>query len=176
MMTLLLTGCGPGRDRQDFEKRRQQICAAEEIACDTAITAAAQNETVTFRVHLTCRDGEMLAVITDPETVRDVSFRKTGTEETLEYDGLILAFSPAADAAAPCAGGFTLLEALKEGWLSSLGRAGEHVTAELITPRGDTVSVWFTKEYTPVYAEIRRGENTELTLNVEHWETKEQAK
>ena len=173
MTTLFLTGCGPGRDRQEFENRRQQLCSAEEIACDARITAAAEKETVTFQVHLTCRDGEMAAVVTDPETIRDVSFRKTGTDETLEYDGLILAFSPAVDAAAPCAGGFTLLEALREGWLSSLGRAGENIAAELITPAGDTVSVWFTEEYEPVYAEIRRGESTELTLNVEHWEIKE---
>ena len=57
MTTLFLTGCGPGRDRQELENQRQQLCAAEEIACDARITAAAQNETVTFRVHLTCRDG-----------------------------------------------------------------------------------------------------------------------
>ena len=173
MMTLFLTGCSPARERQSFETLQQRLNAAEEIGCDAQITAVNGDEAVTFRVRLTRRERETCAVVTDPESIRDIAFRRKDGEETLEFDGLILSFSPAAEGAAPCSGGIVLLEALADGYLSGWGRAGEYQTREILSPGGETVSVWFTKDDEPVYAEIRRGENTRLTLRLEHWEIKE---
>ena len=173
MMTLLLTGCGPARERQNFEQLQQQLNAAEEICCDAEITAAGENESVTFRVHLTRRGQETCAIVTDPETIRDILFRKTDGEETLEFEDLILTFSPSVEAAAPCAAGAVLMEALTGGYLSGWGRAGEYKTREILSPGGETVSVWLTKDDEPIYAEIRREERTALTLRLENWKIKE---
>ena len=100
MMTLFLTGCGPARERQSFETLQQRLNAAEEIGCDAQITAVNGDEAVTFRVRLTRRERETCAVVTDPESIRDIAFRRKDGEETLEFDGLILSFSPAAEGAA----------------------------------------------------------------------------
>ena len=173
MMTLLLTGCGPGRERQSIERWQQRLSAAEEICCEAEITASAGEEADSFCVQL-CRHGEeTTVVVTAPETIEGVSFRKTGAGESLEYDGLILAFSPAVQRTAPCEGGILLLETLAEGYLTSTGTDGEYRTAELIGPAGENVCVWLTESCEPVYAEIRRGETVELSLQLKHWEVKD---
>ena len=173
MMALLLTGCGPARERQNFERWQQRLGAAEEIRCQAEITASAEGETDSFRVQL-CRQGEeTVAVVTAPETIRGITCRKSGADGTLEYDGLVLSFSPAVERTAPCEGGHLLLETLTDGYLTSMGADGEYRVAEMSGPGGETVSVWLTEGYEPVYAEIRRGESTELILRLEDWEIKE---
>ncbi len=173
MMTLLLTGCGPARERQSFERLQQRLNAAEEIGCDAEINAVNGADSVTFRTRLARRGRETSASVTDPETIRGVVIRRTDGEETLEYDSVILSLFPAAGGDAPCAAGAVLMEALTGGYLSGWGRAGEYRTREILSPGGETVTVWFTKDEEPVYAEIRRGESTDLTLRLEHWEIKE---
>jgi len=172
-MLLVLTGCGRTRERQSFEQWQQRLTAAEEIRCQAEITASGEGEADTFSVRLCRRGEEISAEVIEPETIRGVTFRKSARGEDLSFDGLILAFSPAVEGTAPCAGGVTLLETLTDGWLNDLGRAGEYRRAELTAPGGETVGVWLTEDNEPVYAEICRGQSAELILRLEHWEIKE---
>ena len=150
-----------------LEVRPEAEESAEEPSAQPAEEAAAEP---TAGAEETAKDpADIISEALAPQAAET----ETDGEETLEFDGLILSFSPVAEGAAPCSGGIVLLEALADGYLSGWGRAGEYQTREILSPGGETVSVWFTKDDEPVYAEIRRGESTRLTLRLEHWEIKE---
>ena len=175
MTVLLLTGCGAAKQgSQDFTHWQQTLSAASEICFSAQITGEWSEGTTSFSADV-IRTGEATEVtVTAPETIAGITVRSAGRGGALEYDGVILELAPnVPDAISPCAAGSILLDALTRGNLIYSGTASDHLTAAIAAPGGETVTVWRTEDNIPVYAEIARGETTELVLTLEGWEVTE---
>ena len=175
MMTLLFTGCSGGAQTpQDFTRWQQTLSAASEIRFSAQITGEWSDGTTTFSAEVVRTGEETVVTVTAPETIEGITVRSTSGSDTLEYDGVILELVPGVtDALSPCGAGSILLEALTRGNLIYAGTAESYLTAAVAAPGGETVTVWRDGDDTPVYAEIARGETTELTLTLSNWKITE---
>ena len=168
-----LCGCASSREEREFEQWRAGLVAAEEIRFDAELTARWEDAVDSFTVRVVCADGETAATITAPETIAGITFRR-GAADTLTFDGLILDMDAGhTNAVAPCEGPALLLAAIRDGWPLSFSRAGEGDAVELEAPGGEVVTLFRAPDGTPLSAAIARDGVTELTLRIEHWQTKE---
>lgn len=166
----LLSGCGGTNQKaQDFSQWQQEAAGAAEIGFTAEITATWDDGSAAYTAQVERTGGETATTVTAPETIAGVSFRSREGDTALEFDGVILNFTPGAEIVPPCEAGSILLDAVCRGNLLYSGADGEFTTAAVAAPGGETVTLWRTEEGVPVYAEIARGERTELILSIENW-------
>lgn len=169
----LLSGCGSVREEKAFEEWRSQLERAAEITFDTKITAHWEDAADTFSVHVTHREGETEATVTEPETIAGITFRR-GEGDWLQFDDLVLELDAGhSNAISPCEAPALLIEAVLEGWPRSYASATGCQVIELEAQGGETVMLTRGSDGTPLRCEILRGGATELTLTIDHWEIKE---
>ena len=174
MILLLLPGCAGERDKTLFENWQRRAQSAAETSFSARITATWDDGAVTYAADVVRRGEETSVTVTAPETIAGITFRTAGQGTTMEYDGLLLSLTGGReDVLSPCAAPGIFLDALCEGSLLTTGQADEYMTAAIIAPGGETVTVWRTAEDVPVCAEISRDGSTALVLQLADWQIKE---
>lgn len=176
MIPLLLTGCTARWDREKSDLWRESVRAAEEISFDAEITLTAAETASVFSVSVRCASGETELTVTAPEILRGIVCRSKNGERSLCYDGMILYLPGEAETVSPCLAPSLLLEAIRVGRLLYTGRADSYRTAAFELGSGECVTLWLTEENVPVYAEISREGQKELTLRLDRWQTKEKTR
>ena len=127
---------------------------------------------MSFTAEVARAGEETVLTVRSPETIRDVSVTMKGADRTLRYEDLVLALTPLRhDALPPCAAGHLLLEAILRGHILWTEGGEDHHTVSLTLSDDETVSLRRDAAGTPVYAEIARGEKTELILRLSDWQT-----
>ena len=173
MTALLLTGCGRAGEEESFARFRESL-EGKEIRFTAEITSQGEADTVTFTGDVVRAGEETVLTVRSPETIRGVSVTMKGADRTLIYEDLVLALTPLRpDSLAPCAAGHLLLEAVLRGHVLWTEGGEDHHTAALFLSEDETVTLRRDAAGTPVYAEIARGERTELILRLSNWQIKE---
>ena len=173
MTALLLTGCAAG-ETERFEAWQERLISAAEISFCAEITASNAETAQVYSAAVTQKEDETAVTVTAPESISGITFRSTRTGRTVGFEGVTLMLSPAKEGElSPADAPALLMRALSEGHVLDTGKAADTLTARLEGPEGLTVRLWRTAEDIPIYAEISRGEQTEITLRLSDWEIKE---
>ncbi len=172
-ITLLLAGCGAGREEEAFLRWRDSL-SGREISFTGEITALGEEETAAFTAAVTGRGDGVSMTVLAPETIRGVTVTSDDGGRALSYEDLVLSLTPRRpEDLSPCAGPALLLSALARGNLLWVGREETGPTAALTLTGRETVTLWRDDAGIPLYAEIAGGERTELTIHISDWSTKE---
>ena len=171
MMTLLLTGCAPERDKNEFLRWQKELAEGAGARFSAAVAADCGGETVLYAGEVVCSGGETSVTLTAPETVAGISWRSADGGETLSFENVTLELAPGKTAeVSPCRAGPLFFAALREGQYLYGGRDGETRTAALALGEF-TVTAVFDAEMSPLRGEVRRDEKTLLTVEIDHWES-----
>ena len=170
MIPLLLSGCGLRDSREVWQSLSSEVAESGSISFTASVTTHDTDMPCTFRTAVVSSDGETVATVTEPESIRGVRFRVDENGEALEFDDAVL-FLPGTreDADAPCVAPEVMLASIRKGYLVCTGREGDVFTATVSAPGGETVNLWYSEERVPLRAEILHDGVLTATLVVSGW-------
>ena len=171
---LLLSGCAGSKESEQFARWQEKLTSAREISFTGEITGTWDEGAAAYTAQFR-RAGERTDVtVTAPDTISGVTFSYTGGGRTVSFQGVRMELSPGREGELPpCDAGALLLDTLSEGYAVNFGTAGDYLCTQIQGPDGVTLRLWRTQDDVPVYAELGRGEDTELILRLSEWEIKE---
>ena len=161
---LLLCGCGESAEERFGE---WQSGLGEEFHFEAAVTALEGNRAWRFAARTANRGEETEVSLTEPGELAGLTLR-CGKDDTLEYDGAVLALPQVTqDGVTPAASLPLLCRALRTGRpLRCLAGTDGALTAELRQDGTKTWVVTFDAAMTPLTAELTEDGTTVLSCNI----------
>ncbi len=173
MAFALLCGCGnSAENKEKFSTWRESYLAAADHETEAVVTSSDDTLACEYTLrYAQTADGETVEVLA-PESVTRVKATVADDGARLEYDGVQLDTGTALSGKlSPLMSLPTLSRFLKNGHLSSVWtekRDGEaYFVSELQSGDGARLRLWQKQsDMTPVYAELRSDEKTEIIMNI----------
>lgn len=133
LTALLLCGCSGNREMEDALAIRSRLLSSGcSFRCE--ITADYIDHYEEFELECTAgTDGTVSFTVLEPESIRGIRGSVSGTDGTLEFEDLILAFPLMADERiSPVAAPWLLISTLRSGYITASVREGEllHLTID----------------------------------------------
>ena len=173
-LLLLLTGCAPAdREMEQALAFRQTLTEAAEICFDAGITASYGDRAERFT--LRCRgdaQGNLAFTVLHPEEIAGITGAVAVQQGNLTFGDTVLAFPLLAqDRLSPLSGPWVVVQALKEGYITSCVQEGEYLHLTVSDSYGEdplTLELWI-RDNGLAAAEIGWRGIRQLTLEIENF-------
>jgi len=176
LAVLLLGGCAKGEEGLESALAfRDKLLQASECTFDCVITADYGDEIHVFSLRASVDPlGDLSFEVIEPEVISGISGVVGDSATGLTFDDKVLAFPLLADGQlAPVGAPWVLMKALRSGYISFVGKEGEHWRSTVLDSYEDdamVVDVWFDEDWCPVQGEILFKEVKILTLTLENFQ------
>lgn len=170
----LLSGCANAQLSEDkFGQWRQDFVSAPRRLIEAEVTAISEESETVFILRCESTALEDRVEVIAPEMLSKVSASVGGEENTLSYDGAVLALGgDAGERISPMMALPMLMDFLREShfegsWTETMDGAEVTVT-ELEDAQGRRLRLWQeTDSMQPRFASIRSGDETELKIQIQ---------
>ncbi len=170
----MLTGCSGTKQTQDSLLQLRQRLSVESCGFVSHIWADFGDSCFDFS--LNCRfdtQGNMTFEVLQPERISGITGKIASGEGNLTFDDKVLGFSLLADGElSPVSGPWILMKALRSGYLSAWREEGQGILVSIDDNYGSAdmeLKVLFSKDMTPISAEILFDGRCIMTLRVENY-------
>ena len=89
-LSLLLTGCGSGSAKKEFEAFQAELSARESLEFSSALTAIYEDKNVDFTLAYEKDGDSCLVTVLEPKMVEGIRARISGGGTAVEYEGIML--------------------------------------------------------------------------------------
>lgn len=172
-LSLLLTGCGKGNEGLEGAMSfRDKLLEASECIFTAVITADYGDEVHTFTMDTTTNaQGDLSFTVIQPESISGITGEIRQSGARLTFDDTALAFPLLADGQlSPVSAPWVMMQALRSGYISCVGREGPHWRVTVMDSYEDdalTLDVWMDEHWIPIQGQILFKNETILTIEVE---------
>ncbi len=174
MIPLLLSGCEAQRAERAWRDWQTELKARETIVFSAQITSRSDTDVVTFSADIRAMGETVETTITDPETIRGARFTASAAGTDLSCGEMTLSLTALRpEILPPCLAAAMLLTGAREGHLLWTSERGGNDMAAFTGPEETTVTLIRGPDGALLAGEIAREGNTELSLQISDWQTKE---
>ncbi|MBR2048068.1 MAG: hypothetical protein IJ960_05665 [Oscillospiraceae bacterium] len=173
-LLLVLPGCALDQGELDQALAfRQTLTDAERICFDVGITADYGDRVERFTLRCdTDQEGAMSFTVLHPAEISGITGSVTGQQGSLTFEDTVLAFPLLAqDRLSPVSGPWVLVQALKEGYITSCAREGEFLRLTVNDSYDAdplTLEIWI-RENTVTAAEIGWRGMRQMTMEIDNF-------
>lgn len=169
-LCLILSGCGTGSAKSDFEELSAQLENGSTISFTADVRAEYEHKTARFTLSYQEDENGGLITVIAPELIAGVSARIEPGSTKLEYDSVVLDTGSLDNfGLSPLSSMPLLLRSIRTGHPTSYRTEGDFTVIELEPDDGLRCTVWFEDGMTPVRAELARDGQVILYLEIKDW-------
>ena len=172
LLCLSLLGCGAGGDAMEEALALRGRLLASDCTFRCTVTADYGDTFQTFT--LDCEsdpDGELEFTVAAPESIAGIRGSVEGSEGQLEFEDQILAFPlPDQDRISPLSAPWVLMQTLRRGHITSVGRAERGLILSINDSYADdalNLEIWTDEGGTPIAGEISLQGRRMVSMEIE---------
>lgn len=172
LLPLLLCSCVGDGIKDKVTDFSDDLSHADNLSFTASVTAEYDDSSERFTLSVS-RSGEVYELtVTEPESIAGIKATYSSGDMSLGYDGFMLPLGDfGSRSVSPVSAAPYILDSAEGSYLRSVRREGEGCAAEFI-PEDDTlITLYFTRDMTPEYAEIAFDGQVRIKCAISNWNT-----